>query len=68
MRLSPGVGGVLPRDVLLVEGNLFPEGTVVATCHYSIHHNEAYYPDPFTFNPHAGSRIAVIIQRPQVLN
>ena len=67
MRLSPGGGGVLTCEVLLVEGNHFPEGPVVATCHYSIHHIEAYYPNSFTFNPHAGSRTAVIIRRPQVL-
>ena len=55
MRLSPGVGGVLPREVLpgglQVKAHHFPEGTVVVTCHYSIHHNEAYYPDPFIFKP-----------------
>ena len=55
MRLSPPVGGILPREVLPggieVDGLEIPEGVVVGTPHYAIHHNPAYYPDPFTFIP-----------------
>lgn len=55
MRLSPPVGGILPREVLHggleVDGMFIPEGVVVGTPHYTIHHNPSYYPDPFTFNP-----------------
>jgi cytochrome P450 len=55
MRLSPPVGGLLPREVLsggiTVDGESFPEGVVVGTPHYTIHHNPDYFPSPFTFNP-----------------
>lgn len=55
MRLSPSIGGLLPREVLPggleIEGRYFPPGTVIGTPHYAIHHNDAYYPEPFTFNP-----------------
>ena len=55
MRLSPPVGGLLPREVLAggltIDGTHFPAGTVVGTPHYSIHHNEDYYPSPFAFTP-----------------
>ncbi|EHK97881.1 putative Cytochrome 67 [Glarea lozoyensis 74030] len=55
MRLSPPVGGILPREVLAggleIDGHHIPAGTVVGVPHYAIHHNPSYYPDPFTFNP-----------------
>ena len=55
MRMSPPVGGILPREVLHggleVDGLFIPQGVVVGTPHYTIHHNPEYYPDPFTFNP-----------------
>ncbi|KAK3695927.1 hypothetical protein LTR37_018282 [Vermiconidia calcicola] len=55
MRLSPSVGGVLPRQVLAggieVDGQQLPEGTVVGVPHYTIHHNPDYYPQPFEFRP-----------------
>lgn len=55
MRLSPPVGGILPREVLAggieIDGLSLPEGTVVGTPHYAIHHNPAYYPSPFSFAP-----------------
>jgi len=55
MRLSPPVGGLLPRTVLdggiSIDGHHFPGGTVVGTPHYTIHHNAAYYPSPFTYSP-----------------
>ena len=55
MRLSPSVGGILPRQVLSggmeIEGQFLPEGTVVGVPHYSIHHNPNYYPRPFEFKP-----------------
>jgi cytochrome P450 len=55
MRLSPPVGGLLPREVLLggmvIDGESIPAGTVVGTPHYALHHNPAYFPDPFTFLP-----------------
>ncbi|KAH0558333.1 hypothetical protein GP486_005004 [Trichoglossum hirsutum] len=55
MRLSPSVGGALPREVLpgglTVDGHHFPPGTVLAVPHYAIHHNPFYYPDPFAYKP-----------------
>lgn len=55
MRLSPPVGGILPREVLPggldIDGMHIPEGVIVGTPHYAVHHNPGYYPDPFTFNP-----------------
>lgn len=55
MRMSPSVGGVLPREVLAggmtIDGQTLPPGTVVGTPHYTIHHNEAYYPAPFSYLP-----------------
>src|SRR5271170_3421781 len=55
MRLSPPVGGLLPRQVLsggiVIDDESLPAGVVVGTPHYTIHHNPAYFPSPFTFNP-----------------
>lgn len=55
MRLSPSVGGIVPREVLAggleVDGVRVPAGTVVGVPHYTIHHNEAYFPRPFDFLP-----------------
>lgn len=55
MRLSPSVGGVLPRQILPggleIDGKHFAEGTVVGVPHYAIHHNPDYYPQPFSFKP-----------------
>jgi cytochrome P450 len=55
MRLSPPVGGILPREVLAggieIDGVHVPEGIVVGTPHYTLHHNAAYFPAPFSFRP-----------------
>jgi cytochrome P450 len=55
MRLSPPIGGLLPREVLrgglTVDGEYLPEGVEVGVPHYAIHHNEMYYPEPFLFKP-----------------
>ncbi|KAI0129094.1 cytochrome P450-like protein [Xylariales sp. AK1849] len=55
MRMSPSVGGIVPREVLSggmdIDGEHIPEGIVVGVPHYTIHHNAAYYRDPFTYNP-----------------
>ena len=55
MRLSPPVGGILPREVIGngidIDGHHFPAGVDVGTSHYAIHHNPAYYPSPFSFKP-----------------
>ncbi|OTA52103.1 isotrichodermin C-15 hydroxylase [Hypoxylon sp. EC38] len=55
MRMSPSVGGILPREVLkggmTIDGEFIQEGIVVGTPHYTIHHNPAYYPRPFSYTP-----------------
>lgn len=55
MRMSPSVGGILPREVLkggiTIDGEPLPEGTVVGTPHYTVQHNPAYYPRPFSYIP-----------------
>lgn len=55
MRLSPSVGGILPREVLAggmtIDGQRVPAGTVVGTPHYAVHHNQDYFPVPFAYAP-----------------
>lgn len=55
MRLSPPAGGAMWREVdqggALIDGIHVPAGFDVGTSMYAIHHNEAYYPDPYTFIP-----------------
>ena len=36
---------------LNVHNHHIPEGIVVGTPHYAIHHNVEYYPDPFKYRP-----------------
>lgn len=66
MRLSPSVGGLLPREVLVggmeIDGNHIPAGTVVGVPHYTVQHNADYHPQPFDFKPErwiAGSLTSV---------
>lgn len=55
MRLSPPVGNILPRQVLpggiIIDGHQIPKGIVVATPHYTLHHNAEYFPEPFEYRP-----------------
>ena len=55
MRLSPAIGSLLPREVLpgglVVDGEWFPPGTNMGVPHYTLHHNEDYFPDPYLFVP-----------------
>ena len=55
MRMSPSVGGLLPREVLAggmtICDEFVPAGTVVGTPHYAVHHHEEYYPSPFSYVP-----------------
>lgn len=55
MRLSPSVGGILPREVLpggmTIDGETIPAGTVVGTPHYALHHNEDYFPSAYEYVP-----------------
>lgn len=53
--MSPGVGGILPREVLPggidLDGQHFPPGVDVGVPIYAIQHNDAYYPQPWDFIP-----------------
>jgi cytochrome P450 len=55
MRMSPGVPGLLPREVLqggvAIAGEFFPPGTDLGVPHYAIHHNESLYSDSFAYRP-----------------
>jgi cytochrome P450 len=55
LRLAPPVPTHLPREVLkgglVVDGEFFPEGTVVGTSAYCISHREEYYPRAWEFRP-----------------
>lgn len=55
MRMAPPVPTTLPRQVLkggiTVAGRYIPEGMDVATPSFTLHMNERYFSDPFTYNP-----------------
>ena len=55
MRLIPPVGSHLPRDVvapgITIDDNFYPPGVTVGVSAYALHHNAAYYPDPYAFQP-----------------
>ncbi|KUJ17796.1 cytochrome P450 [Mollisia scopiformis] len=55
MRLSPPVGGMVPRRVLPggidIDGHHIPEGTDVGVAAYALQHNAAYHPEPSRFIP-----------------
>ena len=55
MRLTPSVGSTLMREVLpgglVIDGEWFPPGTDVGVPHYALHHNDAYFANPFEFRP-----------------
>ncbi|KAI0015570.1 cytochrome P450 [Xylariomycetidae sp. FL0641] len=36
---------------LIMDGHVIPKGNVFGINTYSLHHNEEYFPEPFTFNP-----------------
>ncbi|KAH8648628.1 benzoate 4-monooxygenase cytochrome P450 [Xylariales sp. PMI_506] len=55
LRMSPPAGSSPFREVMgagiTVDGYYIPAGCGVGTGIYSIHHNEAYFPEPFAFRP-----------------
>jgi cytochrome P450 len=61
LRLSPPAPSILWRELVpgeessktpfVVDGHVIPKGTIVGVSTYSLHHNDAYFPDPFSFNP-----------------
>lgn len=55
LRMCPPVPSHLPREILSeqmeIDGEHLEKGTVVGVSPWAIHHNPAYYADPFSFNP-----------------
>lgn len=66
LRMSPPVSGTLWRErapggsgdddeasraPLVVDGHVVPRGVQVGVNIYALHHNEAYFPEPFAFRP-----------------
>ena len=55
MRLSPPLGGIMPRQVLPgginIEGHFFPEGTEIGVPIYVLHRQECHFSDPLAFKP-----------------
>ncbi|KAH7309768.1 cytochrome P450 [Stachybotrys elegans] len=60
LRMNPPLPGTLWRqqvasasktEPLVIDGHLIPAGTEVGVNAYALHHNEEYFPDPFTFHP-----------------
>lgn len=59
--MSPSVPGIAwrqqaPEDPqkgqpLIIDGHVVPPGTQIGVSAYALHHNEAYFPSPFTFQP-----------------
>jgi len=57
--MSSPVAGTLWREVpahvasgpFIVDGHTIPQGTLVGVNTYAIHHNSAYFPEPFKFQP-----------------
>lgn len=60
-RMSPPVPGIAWRQQaiddpqkgqpLIIDGHLIPPGTQVGVSAYALHHNEEYFPSPFSFQP-----------------
>lgn len=59
MRVTPPIGTTLWRQLpetdneqpLIIDGQVIPPSTEVGVNIYTIHHNEEYFPDSFTFKP-----------------
>lgn len=56
--MSPPVTSTLWREQdrsdsspLIIDGHFIPRGTQIGVNIYTLHHNEKYFPDPFTFKP-----------------
>ncbi|KAI0097890.1 cytochrome P450 [Nemania sp. FL0031] len=49
--MTRGFHNISAPDYFVVDGHVIPRGTEVAVDIYSLHHNEDYFPEPFTFKP-----------------
>ncbi|KAF2116791.1 cytochrome P450 [Lophiotrema nucula] len=74
MRMAPPVPSALFREIepdgTIIDGHFIPPGCDVGTPIYSIHHNTAYFPDPYVFYPerwvvHADERNRDAVERGQ---
>lgn len=55
LRMTPPVPSSLPREVeaggISIDGKYIPQGTIVGSSAYCLHHNPDYFPDPYIFRP-----------------
>lgn len=61
LRMSPPIPGTLWRQQvaegdeescpLVIDGHIIPPGTHIGVNTYALHHNEEYFPEPFTYRP-----------------
>ncbi|XDG04433.1 hypothetical protein ABKA04_004048 [Annulohypoxylon sp. FPYF3050] len=59
LRIAPPVPGTLWREAspelgnkpLIIDGHVVPPGTQIGVNTYTIHHNEVYFPDSYSFKP-----------------
>jgi cytochrome P450 len=55
LRMTPPTSTAPPREVLAnginIDGNVIPEGCVVGTPIYGLHHNPDVFDDPFVYRP-----------------
>ncbi|OQE05742.1 hypothetical protein PENVUL_c022G04779 [Penicillium vulpinum] len=58
LRICPPNPGLIPRVVvdrapghLAIDGRIFPPGTEIGVCNFSLHHNPLYFDDPDSFIP-----------------
>ncbi|KAI0893412.1 cytochrome P450 [Annulohypoxylon nitens] len=59
LRIAPPVPGTLWREAspelgnkpLVIDGHVVPPGTQIGVNTYTIHHNEEYFPDAYSFKP-----------------
>ncbi|KAI1455226.1 cytochrome P450 [Annulohypoxylon moriforme] len=75
LRMSPPASGILWRELLpdsddrpfIVDGHVIPGGTIVGVNIYSIHHNEEYFPDSFSFRPERWLDDSVTPERKRIM-
>jgi cytochrome P450 len=55
LRVAPPVPALLPRTSMAggisIDGEIIPEGVNIGVGAYSLHHNPAYFSDPWSFKP-----------------
>ncbi|CAI6058673.1 unnamed protein product [Clonostachys chloroleuca] len=55
LRMSPPTPADMPREVgpngISIDGEFVPQGVVLSTCAFCLHHSEDLYDEPFSFRP-----------------